>query len=252
MKRRQLMGYAGAGLFASLFTNFTANAQSANSLSIQWLGHTCFLFTGGGTKILTNPFRPIGCTAKYRAPNVDSDLVAISSQLLDEGYVDKLPGSPKLIFERGIYKFKGMQFQGIGIDHDRQGGRRFGTNTAWLWQQAGIKILHLGGAAAPISIEQKILMGRPDVVCIPVGGGPKAYDGKEAKAAIDILNPKIILPTHYRTQAADAQQCDIAALDEFLNLMSGVPVKRSNGDSINIQPQGLPKDKIIHILSYKF
>ena len=49
-----------------------------------------------------------------------------------------------------------MQIQGIAIDHDRQGGKRFGTNVAWQWTQGGIKILHLGGAAAPINIEQKM------------------------------------------------------------------------------------------------
>ncbi|WP_088242178.1 MBL fold metallo-hydrolase [Calothrix rhizosoleniae] len=247
MKRRELMGYAGAGLLASLCTNFTANAQSASSLSIKWFGHTCFLFTGSGTKILTNPFKPGGCTAKYELPNVATDLVAISSQLLDEGYVEKLPGSPKLVFEPGIYKFKGMQIQGIGIDHDRKGGRRFGINTAWLWKQAGIKILHLGGAAAPISIEQKILMGRPDVALIPVGGGPKAYNPQEAKDAIKILNPKLIIPTHYRTQAADLQQCNISPLDEFLNIMQGVPVKRHNSHTITIRLQDLPENGAIQV-----
>jgi len=252
MKRRQMLGYAGVSLLASLSTNFTANAQSQSSLSIQWLGHTCFLFTGGGTKILTNPFKPGGCTAKYRSPNVPADLVAISSQLLDEGYVEQLPGSPKLVFEPGIYKFQGMQFQGIGINHDRKGGRQFGINTAWLWKQAGVKILHLGGAAAPISIEQKILMGRPDVALVPIGGGPKAYNAQEAKDAIKILNPKLIIPTHYRTQAADTEQCNISTLDEFLNLMQGVPVKRSESDTISIQSRGLPENGAIQLLSYKF
>ncbi|TAF21789.1 MAG: Zn-dependent hydrolase, partial [Nostocales cyanobacterium] len=50
MKRRELLGYAGAGLATALVTNFSShlpvNAQSSG-VSIQWLGHTCFLFTGG-------------------------------------------------------------------------------------------------------------------------------------------------------------------------------------------------------------
>jgi L-ascorbate metabolism protein UlaG (beta-lactamase superfamily) len=40
---------------------------------------------------------------------------------------------------------------------------------AWQWTQSGIKILHLGGAAAPIALEQKILMGSPDLALVPVG-----------------------------------------------------------------------------------
>lgn len=256
MKRRQLMGYAGAGLVTTLVTglgsHFQANAQSSGSLSIQWLGHTCFLFTGGGTKILVNPFRTIGCTAKYRPPKVAADLVLISSQLLDEGAVEDLPGNPKLIYEPGVYEFQSIKFEGIAIPHDRKGGKQFGTNVAWQWQQAGIKILHLGGAAAPITIEQKILIGRPDVALVPVGGGAKAYNAEEAKQAIQTINPKLIIPTHYRTQAADEANCDISPLDNFLTVMSGMTVRRSNSDTISISPGNLPENGVIQVLSYKF
>ncbi|MDJ0735144.1 MAG: MBL fold metallo-hydrolase [Nostocaceae cyanobacterium] len=259
MKRRELMGYAGAGLVTALLDNslshLPANAQSGGSLSIKWLGHTCFLFSGNGLRILANPFRTIGCTAKYRSPKAvvaNLNLVMISSQLLDEGAVEGLPGNPKLLFEPGVYQFKGIKFQGIAIDHDRRGGRQFGINTAWQWKQGGINILHLGGAAAPISIEQKILMGRPDVVLVPVGGKRKAYNAQEARDAIKILNPRMIIPTHYRTQAADTANCDISALDEFLSLMQGMPVRRSNSDTVTISKGNLPENGAIQVLSYSF
>ena len=105
MKRRQLMCYDGAGLATAFLTTFGSEFQSdaqSSGLSVQWLGHTCFLLTGGGIKILVNPFRPVGCTAGYRPPKVAADLVMISSQLLDEGAVDGLPGKPKLIYEPGV------------------------------------------------------------------------------------------------------------------------------------------------------
>ncbi len=255
MKRRQLMGYGGAGLVTALVTNLRsesqATAQSSSLLSIQWLGHSCFLFTGGGTKILVNPFRAVGCTAGYRPPKVAADLVLVSSQLLDEGVVEDLPGNPKLIYQTGVYEFKGIRLQGIAIDHDRKGGKQFGTNTAWVWKQGGISVLHLGGAAAPISIEQKILMGRPDVALVPVGGGPKAYNPQEAKQAIQVLNPKIVIPTQYRTQAADAN-CTISPLDNFLTLVQGMTVLRGNSDTITVSSGNLPENGAIQVLSYKF
>jgi L-ascorbate metabolism protein UlaG (beta-lactamase superfamily) len=255
MKRRQLMGYAGAGLATAFLTTlgseFPADAQSSG-LSVQWLGHTCFLLTGSGVRILVNPFRPIGCTAGYRPPKVAADLVMISSQLLDEGAVDGLPGKPKLIYEPGVYEFQGIKFQGIAIDHDRKGGKQFGINTAWSWKQGGVNLLHLGGAAAPISVEQKILMGRPDVAFIPVGGSAKAYNAQEAKQAVEILNPKLIIPTHYRTQAADAAKCEISPVDDFINVMQGVTVRRGTSDSISISPGTLPENSVIQTLSYKF
>lgn len=256
MKRRQLIGYAGVGVLSTLAVTLaseinTAAAPAASTLSVQWLGHTCFLFSSGGTRVLVNPFRTLGCTAGYRVPKVETDLVLISSQLLDEGSVEELPGNPQLSYEPGVFQFQGMQIQGIAIDHDRQGGKRFGRNVAWQWTQGGIKILHLGGAAAPINIEQKILMGRPDILLVPVGGGPKAYTPQEAQAAVQTLNPRLIIPTHYRTQAADAA-CDIVPIDEFLKLMEGVPVRRSNSDTITVTAKDLPQDAAIQVLSYKF
>lgn len=254
MKRRELMGYAGTGLVTALLSNLgshlKAEAQS-QALSVQWLGHTCFLFTGSGVRILVNPFHTAGCTAGYRPPRVEADLVMISSQLLDEGAVDGLPGTPKLANAPGAYEFKGIQLQGIAIDHDRKGGKQFGMNTAWSWEQGGIKILHLGGAAGPIGIEQQILMGRPDLLLIPVGGSDKAYNAQEAQQVIGLLNPKLVIPTHYRTQAAN-DVCDLAPVDEFLSLMQGMTVSRSNSDITNISANNLPEKTEIRVLTYKF
>lgn len=257
MKRRQILGYAGAGLAITIFTNLAAEApgvaQTGESLSIKWLGHTCFLFSSGKTRILVNPFRTLGCTAKYRAPKVESGLVLISSQLFDEGAIEGLPGKPQLIYEPGVYRYNGIQVQGINTLHDRVNGRRFGNNVVWRWKQAGINILHLGGAAAPITIEQKILMGRPDVLLVPVGGGVKAYNPAEAKAAIQELNPKLIIPTHYSTQAADSNSCDLVAVEQFLELMNGTPVRRAPSDTVTLSAGNLPEnDRAIQLLSYKF
>ena len=121
MKRRQLIGYAGTGMVTALVNNLGSNlveAAQSSSLSVQWLGHTCFLFTTKGLRILVNPFRAIGCTAGYHPPKVAADLVLISSQLLDEGVVEGLPGNPKLVYEPGVYQFQGVKFQGVSIDHD--------------------------------------------------------------------------------------------------------------------------------------
>lgn len=258
MKRRQLMRYAGAGVITTLGTVFASGfssslaQKSSGGLSVQWLGHTCFLFTGSGLRILVNPFRPIGCTAGYRPPKVSADLVLISSQLLDEGEIEGLPGNPQILYQAGAYNVGGIAIQGISIAHDRVGGKRFGSNVAWLWTQGGIRILHMGGAAAPVELEQKILIGRPDLALVPVGGGPKAYDPKEAKQAIDTLNPKVVIPTHYRTQAADTSTCELAEVDEFLTLVDGMTVRRANSNTITLNSSNLTEDaSVIQLLSYK-
>lgn len=227
-------------------------ANNTNSLSVQWLGHTCFLFEGEGQRVLVNPFRTVGCTAGYPPPLVSADLVLISSRLLDEGNTEGLPGQPRLLFEPGSYQFRNKQIQGIRTDHDRYGGRRFGINVAWSWTQAGVKILHLGGAAAPINSEQQILMGRPDLLLLPVGGGPKAYTPSEAKEAMVKLNPKVVIPMHYRTTAADAEICDLVEVDEFLSVLDNRVVEQVNADSLELTTGSLPETgPVIKIMSYQ-
>jgi L-ascorbate metabolism protein UlaG (beta-lactamase superfamily) len=246
MKRRQLIQYAGAGVVSAIATGLSATRVQAQSggVTIQSLGHMAFLIAGNGMRILTNPFRSMGCTAGLPAPKVNADLLLISSQLLDEGAVDVVPGNPRLLYEAGSYEMNGIKFQGVTMAHDRREGRQFGNNVAWRWNQGGVSIMHLGGAAAPINIEQKILMGSPDVVMIPVGGGPKAYNPAEAKAALQVLNPKIVIPMQYRTSAAKKDQCDLVAVDEFLKLMEGTPVRRPGG-SVSVSSGSIPKEGMI-------
>lgn len=268
MNRRQLLRYGQMGVLAALATTVPSawhsyqaqtppkpdgSSTPANSLSVQWLGHTSFLFVGEGQRVLVNPFRTLGCTAGYRPPLVNADLVLISSRLLDEGATEELPGNPRLLFEPGAYQVGGKQIQGIRTEHDREGGRRFGTNVAWGWTQGGIKILHLGGAAAPITSEQQILMGRPDLLLLPVGGGPKAYTPAEAYEAMLKLNPKVVIPTHYLTQAADRQSCDLVAIDEFLALVNNAGIEKVSGDTIQLTPANLPETgRSIKVLTYPF
>lgn len=254
MKRRKLIRYATDGALAAigagLWTQIGKPVQAQTSgLSIQWLGHMCFLFTGSGKSILVNPFESIGCTAGYPSPRANADYVLISSYLLDEGSTTGLPGNPEVLAETGSYTFGSLKIDGIESDHDLLGGLQFGTNVMWKWSQGGVSVVHLGGAAAPITDEQKILLGRPDVLMIPVGGGPKAYGPEAARDAIAALNPRIVVPTQYYTSAADARSCDLEGVEAFTNLMSGAFSVQRVGNVVNLGPSDLTNDKRIKVFS---
>ncbi len=261
MQRRQFIRLANGVLLGGLGTlgaiatadrqdsaYSQTNPSSGGPLSIEWLGHMSFLISGAGIKILTHPFKPAGCTAKKTTPKVAADLVMISSRLLDEGFVQDLPKNTRVLYEPGAYSVSGLNIQGIRMDHDRLGGRRFGTNVAWSWQQSGIRILHLGGAAAPIQPDQRILMGRPDVLIIPVGGGTKAYNATEAQTAVNALNPKVVIPTYYRTDKA-SETCELTAVDEFLALMTEKKVNKLGSSSLQLTSSSLPETTSIALFS---
>lgn len=259
MNRRQLL-QAGAALLGSMTVGLRVAAQtggqeipapveftsapSLEGLQLTWLHHSCVLFEAEGRRFLVNPFRPLGCTAGYPAPQVPADLVLLSSRLLDEGALDVVPGNPKVLFQPGDYRIDGIRVQGVRMPR----GPRFGVNVGWRWTMAGIDIVHLGGAAAPITREQLILLSRPDVMLVPVGGGPKNYDPAAAKAAIEALQPKLVIPTMYRTAAAD-EQCELVPLQEFFSLFPAAAIQPAVSNPLILSAQALPPRGVI-ILSF--
>ena len=97
--------------------------------------------------------------------------------------------------------------------------------TVWRWQLGGLTFAHLGGAAAPLTIENKILLDNPDVLIIGVGGGSKVYDGKEAANIIKELSPKIVIPVQYIKESSFSE-CDQRSIEPFLSNMKDVEIKK--------------------------
>jgi L-ascorbate metabolism protein UlaG (beta-lactamase superfamily) len=258
MRRRQILRLAQGGLISAFTAGIiadAANSQTNSTLRLQWLGHMSFLISGDGVNFLTHPFRPAGCTAKLPIPRPAADYILISSRLFDEGYLEDQPKNTRVLSEPGSYNLKGINLQGITMDHDRIGGRRFGRNVAWRWKQSGIFVLHLGGAAAPITPSQRILMGRPDVLIVPIGGNPqgndplqlKAYSPAEARAIVQELNPRIVIPIYYRTDKS-SDSCQLASVDEFLALMPEESIRRLTGSTLEINANNLPQSTVVRVL----
>jgi L-ascorbate metabolism protein UlaG (beta-lactamase superfamily) len=198
-------------------------AASANTgVTITSYGHSALLIQGGGATVLINPFRAVGCAAGLPEPRVSANVILASSRLLDEGAA---VASGRLLSSPGSYRVAGLKIEGIAAPHDRFGGRRFGQSTLWRWKQGGLEIAHLGGTAAQISPEDRVLLGQPDVLIIGVGGGAKVYSGSEAAAVVRELNPRRVIPVQYVSGAAP-KGCDQSGVEPFLQAMGGTPVKR--------------------------
>jgi len=87
------------------------------------------------------------------------------------------------------------------------------------------------------------------VVILPVGGGPKAYTPELAKQAIETLQPKLVIPSHYRTAAADEDACDLAGVEEFTKLLEPGSVETLNGNQMTLTPNSLPEQMQVKIMS---
>ena len=198
-------------------------AASANTgVTITSYGHSALLIQGGGAKVLVNPFKAVACASGLTEPRVSANVILASSLLLDEGAP---VAKGKFLSQPGSYRLAGLKIEGISAPHDRFGGRRFGQATLWRWNQGGLSFAHLGGTAAQLSPEDRVLLGKPDVLIIGVGGGAKVYDGAEAAAVVRELAPKRVIPVQYVSGKTPAN-CDQSSVEPFLEAMKGTSVKR--------------------------
>ena len=209
-------------LFLILFLLIPSHVN-AEELILKSFGHSQFLIKGNDKSILINPFKAVGCASQFRESlNIEKDLILASSRLADEGYN---PNNDLMFFEPGTYEYDNLIFNGISVPHDRLNGRRYGNATVWTWNQSNFKIVHMGGAAGDITFEDQIIINRPDILFISIGGGIKSYSGKEALNIVEILNPKIIVPVHFLNTKKNIDDCDFSNEDNFLENISQYKVK---------------------------
>ena len=209
-------------LFYILFLLIPSHVN-AEELILKSFGHSQFLIKGNDKSILINPFKAVGCASQFRESlNIEKDLILASSRLADEGYN---PNNDLMFFEPGTYEYDNLIFNGISVPHDRLNGRRYGNATVWTWNQSNFKIVHMGGAAGDITFEDQIIINRPDILFISIGGGIKSYSGKEALNIVEILNPKIIVPVHFLNTKKNIDDCDFSNEDKFLENISQYKVK---------------------------
>jgi L-ascorbate metabolism protein UlaG (beta-lactamase superfamily) len=204
---------------------------AGGGVTISSYGHSALLIRGGGATVLLNPFQAVGCAAGLPEPRVRADVILASSRLRDEG---AQVASGRFLVKPGSYKVAGLQIEGIAAPHDRVGGRRFGMATLWRWKQGGLEFAHLGGTAAALKPEDRVLLGRPDVLIIGVGGGAKVYTGVEAAAVVRDLQPRRVIPVQFRT-APPSASCDQGSLEPFLQAMAPAQVVRA-GTSLSLVP----------------
>ena len=228
-------------LFLIFLTFFLPPSLMADELLLKSLGHSSFLVKGGGKSILLNPFKAIGCASDLEEPKgYNADFILASSKLLDESYN---PNNQLMFVEPGIYRYEDILLKGISIPHDRLGGRRFGMATVWSWEQSNLKIVHMGGAAGEMDIDSEIILARPDVLFISIGGGIKSYDGEEASKIVKTLKPSVVIPVNFSSGETTIENCDFSNADLFIENLQDFKVKYV-GKDFKINSAGVDQNTI--------
>ncbi len=191
--------------------------KPGDKVYLTYLGHSAFLIDNG-LKILVDPYSPgLG----YGEIDLEADLVIISHEHEDHNYCPGRCGqvlrglAPSGEWNRQDLDFQGLRIYNVDSYHDAHDGSRLGKNSIFVLEMPGLRIVHLGDLGHRLTEEQRAQIGKVDLLIIPVGGY-YTLPVEEVLAVIDHLQPRAVIPVHFRT--AHNSHTPIGSVEEFICL----------------------------------
>ena len=135
----------------------------------------------------------------------------------------------------GEYDFKGVLIEGIDSFHDDKKGSERGGNIMYRIEIDDISVAHLGDLGDILDNAQLEKLVGTDVLLIPVGG-KFTLDAKKAVEVISQIEPRIVIPMHYKT---DGLKYDLDSVDKFVKEIGLTP---SYEEKLKISKKDLPQE----------
>ena len=210
-------------------------------MEIYWLGHGCFRLRGRDAVVLNDPCPP---STGYKIGKVSADLVTISHERPESSYRQAVQGEAKYISGPGEYDVAGVLVTGVRTNHISRGPDQ-DRNVAYVVDLDDVRICHLGDISQVPHADDVEALGSADVLIIPVGGG-RVLDAAKAAETVSLLEPKIVIPMQYKTEAATA---DLDTVDKFLREM-GAEAKSAEA-RLTITKSNVPSATTVVLLNYR-
>jgi L-ascorbate metabolism protein UlaG (beta-lactamase superfamily) len=209
-------------------------------MEIVWLGHSCFRIRSKEATVVTDPCDK---STGYSLGRPTADLVTVSSDDPAHNAVSAVAGDPKLVDGPGEFEISGASLVGVHtwLGKDKTSGR----NVAYVLELEDMRIGHLGGIGHVPTSDQVEEMGAVDILLVPVGGGG-SLDGPPAAETVSLLEPKLVIPMHYKT---DSDRLKLDPIDRFLKEM-GVKSPEQHA-KIAVTKSSLPDETQVLVLDYK-
>ncbi len=212
-------------------------------MDITWYGHSCFRMKAKGVAVVTDP---CGKDVGYPVPRLRADIVTISCDHPDYCNTGLVQGGAKVIRSPGEYEIKGTFVTGVRIAQAKTKGQQVSNNTAYLFDFDGLMVCHLGTLDhVPSEVQLQTLIS-VDVLLVPVGG-VTTINANQAAEVIGLLEPRLVVPMHYRTKVTRAK---LEPVTQFLKEM-GLPEPASARDILSVDKGDLPEHTQVVLLNYK-
>ena len=157
-------------------------------------------------------------------------------------------GNPRVLRGPGEYEISDVLITGVASFHDSKRGQERGRNTIYVIHMDDLVICHLGDLGHTLQEEQLEEVADADILLIPIGGH-NTINATQAAEVISQVEPRIVIPMHYHTEASGSTRPDLEPLDKFCREM-GV-------EAVNPQPKlvvtrsSLPQETQVVVLEQR-
>ena len=205
-----------------------------------------FKIQGQNVALIADPFdKSIG----LRVPRMAADIVTVSHNHFDHNNVKAVKGigesNPFVIIGPGEYEVKDVFIYGISCFHDKNEGQDRGENTIYRIEIDGLTLVHLGDLGHTFANGQLEKLKQVDILFIPVGG-VCTIDGKAASEVISQIEPRIVIPMHYKIPGLNLK---LDSLDKFCKEIGVCPTEKL--PKLKIVKKDLPSEEMKVIILNK-
>jgi L-ascorbate metabolism protein UlaG (beta-lactamase superfamily) len=210
-------------------------------MEITWYGHACFRLSERGVVIVTDPFSE---DMGYTRPRIRADVITISHEHPGHNNRIGFRGGPRFFDGPGEYEVNGAFINGIATYHDGRSGATRGRNTVFLFDFDGVTVCHLGDLGHVPSQSQVEALSDVDVLLIPVGG-LHTIDAQKATEVISLIEPRLVIPMHYKTPKEKAR---LHTANKFLKEMG--LARMPPEAELKVTKSSLPTETQVILLDY--
>lgn len=179
-------------------------------MRIEYIGHSCFKVSSNGYCVILDPYA--GDTVPGLAPVAET----ANRVLCSHRHPDHCGTECVTLADTDACSIK---VTAIDSFHDEVQGAKRGANIIHLLDDGAARLAHLGDLGCALTAEQIELLRNVDVLLIPVGGF-FTIDAQQAAEIVHQLQPRMVIPMHYRSEAIGYDVID--TVDSFVKRMESV------------------------------
>lgn len=202
------------------------SGPEAERVTIEYIAHACFrIHAPDGTRILIDPYADRVWIGYDFPEELEADLVLITHPHYDHDGGDAIgrqvpwDSSTTVLREPETFEFGDLRIHGIEGKHADPYGKEFGQkNTIWLLELGGLRIAHLGDNG-PLTAANVKELGRVDILMMPIDGEFHILSEKEVERALDLVDPRIVVPMHYKhpdLEPVEGKPDDLGPIEPWL------------------------------------